>query len=220
MKFHKNMIRTFVDLPDRHSILIHSLIGCNMHCYGCHNYDEVVSKKHDDFFSEEDVIQQIIQNGFLFDAIIFSGGEFLLEKMESIINFLERIRTEFYGLVIINTNGTFPEKIKTLIQLKLIDGFHLDMKLPYHLLDINHDKDIFQAIMGYSPTKRRIEELLTSVEIVIKHNSPYSQIRTVKYPILDNEYFQEINYFVQMLNNKYHSQIVYRLNEFLDITHY
>lgn len=212
-------LKQLFQLPEHHSLFVHSLIGCNLHCFGCHNYEEVVSKKHEDFFSEEEMIQQIKQNGNFFDAMIFSGGEFLLEKKASIIRFLERVRIEFHGLVMINTNGTFPEKIETLIQLKLVDGFHLDMKLPYHILDIDQDKDTFQAIMDHIPTKSLLENLLTSLDIVIKHNSPYSQIRTVKYPILDHDYFEKIADFVKLLNKKHHSQVEYKLNEFLDVTY-
>ncbi|GBF11202.1 4Fe-4S cluster-binding domain-containing protein [Tepidibacillus sp. HK-1] len=219
MKFYKQVMRTFVDLPSHHSLLIHSLVGCNMHCFGCHNYDEIVAKKHEEFFTEEDMIQQIQLNGYFFDAIIFSGGEFLLEKIEPIINFLNRIRSIFHGLIIINTNGTFPDKMRTLINQKLVDGFHIDMKLPYHLLDINEDKEIFQAIMGIEPTQHFLEKLLTSIEIVIQQNSPYSQIRTVKYPILSDEFFEEIEYYIKTLNQNYHTQVEYRINEFLDISH-
>ncbi len=214
MKFYKNIIRTFNDLPNHSSLLIHSLIGCNLKCFGCHNYSEIVAKKHPNYYTEAEILKQIAQNGFMFDAVIFSGGEFLIEDLKSLERFLNNLRELFSGHIIINTNGTYPEKIEYLLNHKLVSGFHIDMKLPYHLLDPIKDQDIYQAILGVRLNKRLQEKILTSIEIVVKDNSPYSQIRTVKYPLLTNEFFRETQEYLYHLNLSYHSQVPYHLNDF------
>ncbi|OEG00345.1 radical SAM protein [Vulcanibacillus modesticaldus] len=215
MKFYKNLIRTFNDLPEYTSVLIHSLVGCNFYCYGCHNYGEIVAKKHSEFFTSEDIIEQIKLNGFLFNAIIFSGGEFLIEDFNSITKLLKELRVIFDGKIIINTNGSFPDKIKYLLEFQLVDGFHIDMKLPYHALDINKDQEIYKSIIGFKPSQRLINNMLSSIELIIENNSPISQVRTVKYPILDQDFFSEIESYIVQLNKKFNSNVTYKLNEFL-----
>lgn len=218
MKFYKNFIRTFKDLPNHHSLLIHSLVGCNFRCVGCHNYNELIENKdNQDYFIETDILNHLKLNGYLFDSIIFSGGEFLLEDIFSVSKFLGDIREIFNGTIIINTNGAFPNKINHLLNEKLIDGFHIDMKLPYHLLDIEEDKEIYQLILGVTPTQEYIAKLLSSIELIIKNNSQYSQVRTVKYPMLSQEYFTEIEKYINKLCKKYNSNVPYLLNDYFVI---
>lgn len=214
MRFYKNFIRSFRDLPNYHSLLIHSLAGCNFKCIGCHNYKELIENKdNQDYFEESDILAQLKLNGYLFDSIIFSGGEFLLEDLDSISQLLGDIRKIFDGIIIINTNGAFPNKIAHLLNEQLVDGFHIDMKLPYHLLVVEEDKDIYQTILGIIPTQDFIEKLLLSIKFTIKNNSPYSQVRTVKYPMLSQEYFTEIEKYISKLRRKYNSNVPYRLND-------
>lgn len=216
MRFYKNFIRSFRDLPNHHSLLIHSLAGCNFKCIGCHNYKELIENKDtQDYFEDSDIIDQLKLNGYLFDAIIFSGGEFLLEDLDSISQLLRDVRRFFNGIIIINTNGAFPNKIAHYLNEQLVDGFHIDMKLPYHLLSVEEDKDIYQTILGIKPTQDFIEKLLLSIEFTIKNNSPYSQVRTVKYPMLSQEYFTEIEKYISKLRRKYSSNVPYRLNDYL-----
>ncbi len=219
MKFYKNLIRSFNDLHGHHALLIHTLTGCNFHCYGCHNYEELVlNKDTQPYYYEDDIIEHIQFNGYFFDAIILSGGEFLLESLDQIIPFLFKVKSIFKGIIIINTNGTFPDKIKVLLDRNLVDGIHLDMKLPYHLLHLNNkdDQEVYKSVLGFIPTKLLVDRLITSVHLVIEHNSPYSQIRTVQYPILSMDFFNEIKYFVEALNKNYDTNVPYFVNEFME----
>lgn len=216
IKFYKNIIRSYIDLSDHISMLIHSISsGCNLKCFECFNYNDLIKNPPSEYYTEEDIYNIIKRQGFMFDAIILSGGEFLLENIENIIEFLNNIRYIYDGKIVIYTNGTNPEKVKTLLNKKLVDGFHVDMKLPFHLLDIEQDKEIFYKILGIQPSKKIIDKMLKTIEIVIKDNSPYSQIRTVRYPILTDDFFNEIKLYIDDLKRKYNSQIQYKLNDFI-----
>lgn len=215
LRFYKGLIRSFDEIPKHNSLIIHSLIGCNLKCFGCHNYDEIVTKKHKSFYTENEIINYINLNSFLFDAIIFSGGEFLMENVQKIETFLIKIRECFDGVVVINTNGTYPEKAEHLLDKALVDGLHVDMKLPYHILNPDENQEIYKGVIGISPNKKLIENILKTIEITIKHNSHYSQVRTVEYPILDDEFFKEIQNYINQLKRLYNSNIIYKLNEFV-----
>jgi pyruvate-formate lyase-activating enzyme len=205
MQFSKKIIRSFIDLPDHTSMIIYS-IGCNLRCYQCFVYDSLVTNPVD-ICDENYIIDQIKQNGFLFDSIIISGGEFLINKIEDIISFLQNIRLIFYGLIIVNTNGTYTDKLKQIKDLKLVDGIHLDIKLPPNTIN----KQI-TGVMEYN--------IAESISIVSKNNSEYSQFRTVKYPILNESIFIEIKEYVDQINIKNQSNIRWYLNEFLEGDHY
>lgn len=217
MKFYKKLTRVFDDLPYHTTLLIHSLVGCPMKCVGCHNYDEIIANTPKDYYTDDDIISHIEQNGFLFDAVMFSGGEFLLEGIDKISNLLLDVREIFEGKIIVNTNGMFPDKIDFLLRNSLVDGIHVDMKLPYHLLDVKEDKDIYRAIMGINPTKQIVDDLLNSIELVIKSDTTLSQVRTVKYPMLSDEFFKETELYVNELKTKYNSNVPYFQNEFMDV---
>ncbi|HDK7176523.1 TPA: radical SAM protein [Clostridium botulinum] len=216
MRFYKNIIRSYVDLPNNISMLIHSIsCGCNLKCYGCFNYNDLIVNPPNEYYTEEDILNIIRKQGFMFDAIIFSGGEFLLEDIKDIEDLLKNIKKEFTGKIIIYTNGTNPNKVEYLLNKKLVDGFHVDMKLPYHLLDVKKDKDIFKVIIGFIPTQNMINNILKTTNIIVKNGSKYNQIRTVRYPVLTDDYFKEIKLYIKQLEERYNKKIQYKLNEFI-----
>lgn len=213
IKFSKNIIRSFIDLPNKSSMMIHS-IGCNLKCYQCFNYEALVHNPLD-ICDEEYILNQIELNGFLFDAIIISGGEFLMNDIDNIITFIKNVRKVFQKIIIINTNGTFPDKIKSLYKLDIIDGFHTDMKLPYHLLNTDEDDELIKEIIGKTLSITDIGNILLSIENTVKYDKGYSQIRSVKYPMLDDSAFKENKTLIKNLNIKYSKNVKYIVNEFV-----
>ncbi len=214
LTFYPRFIRTFDDLPSHVSLLIHSWNGCNLRCLGCHNYDELIAKKPDNYLNAEQVISRLDGCAEIFDAVIFSGGEFLINELSEIEHFLKQVRRVFNGKTIIFTNGTFPCKMQSLMNNQLVDGFHIDMKLPFHGLNPKDDREVFQAILGLVPSVSTCQDILESVELVIRHNSSLSQVRTVKYPLLSDEYFEQIREYVIGLIEKYDSAVPYFLNPY------
>jgi pyruvate-formate lyase-activating enzyme len=214
LAFYPRFIRTFEDLPGHVSLLIHAWNGCNLRCFGCHNYDELIAKKPEGHLTAEQALERIASSGGLFDAVLFSGGEFLLNNGEEIESFLRRVRSVFSGKIIILTNGSYPRKMRRLLEHDWIDGVHLDLKLPFHLLDPEEDREVFKTVLGTVPSERFCRDILESVEIVIRHNSAYSQVRTVCYPMLSEEFFEHIASYINDLKLRFGSAVPYRLNPF------
>ncbi|ANY68968.1 radical SAM protein [Paenibacillus sp. BIHB 4019] len=216
LTFYPQFIRTFTDLPGHLSLLIHSWNGCNMRCYGCHNDAELIAQQPipHRLLTAEQTLERLSGSDGLFDAVLFSGGEFLLSSTAELESFLRRVRAIFNGKMIVMTNGTFPGKLQRLLDLALIDGIHIDMKLPFHLMDPKEDAEVFKAIIGVVPTERFCQDILASVEMVIRHNSRLSQVRTVRYPLLSEEFFVQIAAYVQQLKDKHNSLVPYCLNPY------
>jgi pyruvate-formate lyase-activating enzyme len=218
--FYKNTIRSYKDLPNKVSLIFHSInCSCNLKCFGCFNYKTIVQGDKSDYLNEEQVLDIINKTGYMYDVIIFSGGEFLLHDITEIEALLVKIKEIYNGSIVIYTNGILFNKIKYLTYKKLIDGFHIDMKLPYHLLepDLQEDQELMKAILGRVLNHEEISNILNSINLVIRENSPYSQIRTVRYPILPNEVFDEIKARIDCSNIVHGSNVPYYLNEYIDI---
>lgn len=217
MKFYDNFIRTFNDVPNHTTLLVHSLSGCPLQCFGCHNYDEIVANTPKEYKTRDDLLSYVNKSGFLFDAIMFSGGEFLIDDIQKVLDILIQTREVFPGKIIVTTSGMYPNKIQALYEDGLVDGIHIDMKLPYHALDVQADQAIFQDIMGIKPSDKMVQNLLTSIDKVIAHNAAVDQVRTVKYPILDEFFFTEIQQYIDARKTHYNSDVPYYLNDFLHV---
>jgi len=196
MRFLNRLIKSNVDYKGYTSLVIHSLEGCNLKCFGCHNYKELVETKHSKFYKDKDIINKIKLAGYMFDVLIFSGGEFLISDIKDIVKFLKKIRNEYKGIVIINTNGTFPDKIKTLIDLKLVEGFHMDVKYKFW-----EEDEMASKTLGVSHNYN--EKVFSSFRILKNSLLEHNLFRTVNYPYLSKKYIEDINTFMIKNNSKW-----------------
>lgn len=195
IKFYKDTTTTYTDIKNKTSLMLYSINGCNLKCYGCHVYDELITQIHDSFLSCEDVLDLIKSNGYLYDCIIFSGGEFLVNDIFEIEKLLKAVRLHYEGKIIINSNGTFPCKMKYILLNHLADGVYLDIK------GIIENEELYKVIgVNYN---QYIPSIKKSIDIVNDYNYGYSQFRTVKYPFVSEEYFKIIQEYIKDMNVEY-----------------
>lgn len=195
IRFYKDTTTTYTDVKNKTSLMLYSINGCNLKCYQCHVYDELIQTHHDTFLSSEQIIEMVKSNGYLYDCIIFSGGEFLINDIDEIKQLLKNTRLHYDGLIIINSNGTFPDKIEHILSNKLADGVYLDIK------GIVVNDELFDVI-GVDD-ESYVLNIKKSIEIANKYNNGHSQFRTVKYPFVSNEYFTNIKQYVKNMNIEY-----------------
>jgi pyruvate formate lyase activating enzyme len=112
---------TLIDFPDKTACIVW-LSGCNMRCSYCYNPDIVNGKGK---LSYDEVLDFLRKRVNLLDGVVLSGGECTLHK--SIIEFIRQIKA-LGMLVKIDTNGSNPEMLSTLIENKLIDYVSIDFK--------------------------------------------------------------------------------------------
>ncbi len=218
IKYYEKIIFSMSEIENHPVLLVHALTGCMFHCYKCFNYEELIEKKHEKFYTIDDVIHTIERQHHLVDFILFSGGEYLLAPIDSLIHDLEKVRSVTDRKIIIYTTGYELDKMKVLVERHLVDGFHIDMKLPYHLLTTD-DFELIEHTMGIKlKDLTLIQRLMDAIEFVIQSDTGYSQIRSVKYPFLDASAFDECKSFIDRLNHLYNKNIPYFANRFLDPT--
>ena len=95
-----------------------------MRCPFCHN-SSLVTGKCEESHSEEEVLAFLEKRQGLLDGVAVTGGEPLLQK--DIEQFLERVKALGYA-VKLDTNGSFPERLSSLIEKGLIDFIAMDIK--------------------------------------------------------------------------------------------
>lgn len=215
--YYPNIQFTFSEIKNTPVLLIHSLEGCIFHCFKCINYDELISKKHPHIIHIQEVIDTIRLQDGLFEQIVISGGEFLISPIEEIISDLHQIRNITDKPIIIYTTGFFLKKMKILHQKGLVNGFHIDMKLPYHLLQ-EEDKDLIHHTFGKDISIDQIHRMMEAIDYTISIDQGYSQIRSVKYPFLHQSAFDECRLHIHRLNEKHHKVTPYQTHSFIDLS--
>src|SRR5690625_5627460 len=77
MKLYNNFIRTFTDLPNHTTLLLHSLSGCPLKCFGCHNYDEIIANTPKEYKTIDELYDYLKKSGFLSIPVCFSADNFV-----------------------------------------------------------------------------------------------------------------------------------------------
>jgi len=163
---------SLLDYPDTISAIIWT-IGCNFRCPFCYNKDLVLGKVGS--MPEEEILSFLEKRKGLLEGIVISGGEPLMQK--DIVQFVEKVKKLRY-LIKIDTNGMYPEKLKELIDKKLVDYIAMDVKAPKKkydkLTDVKTDiKKIEKSIeiiknskLGYEFKTTFAPGLLTKEDII------------------------------------------------------
>ncbi len=112
---------TLLDYPDKTACILW-FAGCNMRCLYCYNPDIVLGKGK---ISDNEALKFISSRKGLLDGVVFSGGESTLHK--NIISLATEIK-KIGMLIKVDTNGSNPHMIKSLLQNQLVDYIALDFK--------------------------------------------------------------------------------------------
>lgn len=122
MEINGLMKLTTLDFPKRVACTVFTG-GCNMRCPFCHNASLV--KNNADIIPKEEFFKFLSNRKGLLDGVAVTGGEPLLQP--GIEDFLKEIKDMGF-LVKLDTNGTFPEKLKHIVNSGLCDYVAMDIK--------------------------------------------------------------------------------------------
>ena len=115
---------TLLDFPGRVACTVFTG-GCNFRCPFCHNASLVLSPNSVSGISEEDFFSFLSKRNGILDGVCITGGEPLLQK--DIVDFIRRIKNEGFA-VKLDTNGSFPDRLKAIVSENLIDYIAMDIK--------------------------------------------------------------------------------------------
>lgn len=146
--------------------------GCNLRCPFCHNGSIVCSPTGGEF-SEEEIFTYLKKRRGILDGLVVSGGEPMLQA--DLPDFLQKVKELGY-LVKLDTNGSFPEKLKEIIDKGLVD---------YAAMDIKNCKARYGETVG--KTMFDIMPILKSVELLKTGQLPFEFRTTLVRGLHDRE---------------------------------
>lgn len=116
---------TLLDFPEHVACTVFTL-GCNLRCPFCHNASLVVPERAlPDEMPEEAFFAFLENRKKVLDGVAITGGEPLLQP--DIVEFIRKIRDMGFA-VKLDTNGTLPRVLKTILDEHLVDYVAMDIK--------------------------------------------------------------------------------------------
>jgi len=156
---------SLLDYPNCISSIIWT-IDCNFRCPFCYNKNLVFGETTP--IPEEEVLSFLKKRKGLLEGLVITGGEPFLQ--EDIGDFTKKVKNLGY-LIKIDTNGMYPERLKELINNKLVDYVAVDIKAP---------KQKYSQLAGVKTDLSKLEQ---SIDI-IKNSAPNYEFRTTFVPDL------------------------------------
>ena len=146
--------------------LVIFMSGCPLTCRYCHNVellDDSTEKSFDEIKSE------IESSADFLDAVVISGGEPLMQT-DALIEIFSYVR-EIGLKTKLDTSGIYPDKIKQLLDLNLLDFVSLDVKTTF-----SKYRKITGSNVGFQVKK--------SMELINADENVHLEVRTTYVPTL------------------------------------
>lgn len=124
MRIHGFQKMTMLDFPGKVACTVFTA-GCNFRCPFCHNSPLVTKINAADEYRTEDIFAYLRQRRGILDGVAITGGEPLLT--DGVLDFMKRVKD--IGLAVkLDTNGSFPERLRKAVDLGLVDYVAMDVK--------------------------------------------------------------------------------------------
>lgn len=155
---------TLLDYPGKVACTVFTA-GCNFRCPFCHNASLVTHIQDGQEISQEEVFAFLKKRRGILDGVCVTGGEPLLHK--GIEELLRGIK-ELGFSVKLDTNGSFPDRLKGLVEEGLVD---------YIAMDIKNAKENYGRTVGIEDYD--VSDVARSVQYLLEGNVPYELRTTV-----------------------------------------
>lgn len=173
---------TLLDYPEKVACTVF-FAGCNFRCPFCHNASLVVNIPPVGEMTEEEFFSFLKKRQGILDGVCITGGEPLLQS--EIEEFIRKIKDLGYA-VKLDTNGSFPDKLKMLVEKGLVD---------YVAMDIKNCPDTYAVTAGVQTLD--IEAIQKSVAYLKERHVPYEFRTTVVKNYHTKEGFEKIGQWIQ-----------------------
>lgn len=160
---------SFIDYPNKIATVLFTG-GCNFRCPYCHNTSLV--KQEGELISEKEILTFLIGRRKFVDAVCITGGEPTLQP--NLYEFISEIKKEGF-FVKLDTNGTRPHLLTSLIEAALVDYVAMDIKAPIKK---------YSVVTGQRVDTSFIE---SSIEILLNSSIEYEFRTTVCKELLTKE---------------------------------
>ncbi len=155
---------TLLDYPGKMACTLFTA-GCNLRCPFCHNSRLVLNPQKQSEFSVDEILAFLKKRQGILDGVVISGGEPLLQN--DITDFIKQVKELGYS-VKLDTNGTFPEKLRELVESGLVD---------YVAMDVKNSPELYAETIGISSYD--ISKIKESINFLLEGTVDYEFRTTV-----------------------------------------
>jgi len=176
---------SLIDYPKKITCTLF-LHGCNFKCGFCHNPELVVEPLREEI-SEREIFDYLETRKKYLESVCITGGEPLMNLDKA---FLRKIKERGF-LIKIDTNGSFPERLKEIIDEKLVDFVAMDIKI---------SKDEYEKLVNSIVDINKIEK---SMKIISSSGIDYEFRTTVIENIHNKENMRKMaEWVVEVIGKK------------------
>lgn len=194
MKINHIIGTSFIDYPKEIAMVVFTK-GCNMTCPYCHNK---ALETDDTYHSERDVFAFLKKRKGLVDALVITGGEPTLQP--GLIEFCRKIKALDVKIKL-DSNGSNPKVLKTLVEEGLVD---------YIAMDFKTSPEKYYELSGIA--FERVSESIAIIQTLENY-----EFRTTLYPtILESDIACIVNY----IGSQHYYLQQYRPNSQFDMAPY
>ena len=176
------MKTTLLDYPGKVASTIFTG-GCNFRCPYCHNGDLVLNHTTMEPYSEEEIFSHLNKRKNTLNGVCITGGEPTLQT--ELPEFIRKVKS-LNLLIKLDTNGTNPAMLRSLLDEGLLD---------YVAMDIKHCKSKYNDVACMNPLD--LQSIEESVDILKNCNIDYEFRTTVTRELHKMEDFEEIGQWIE-----------------------
>lgn len=200
MLIHGLQKMTLLDFPGRVACTVF-LGGCDFRCPFCHNSD-LLDMNAEPVMDDAELLTFLKSRRGLLDGVAFTGGEPLLRQ--DLPDLFREVKALGFAIKL-DTNGTHPALLSSLIREGLVD---------YVAMDVKNSRERYAATVGrdrpgdsFADSLGRIEE---SIAVLLRGDVPYEFRTTVVREYHDDDSFRGIaemirgadRYFLQCFTDR------------------
>ena len=172
---------TLLDFPGKVSCTLFTK-GCNFLCPFCHNALLVTTPQDSPSYTEEEILAFLKKRQGILEGVCITGGEPLLYSLE---DFLTKVKALGYS-VKLDTNGSFPDKLKSLVEKQLVD---------YVAMDIKNSFAKYPLTSGVE--NLNLDNIKQSINFLLEGNVDYEFRTTVTNELHTIQDIEEISLFIK-----------------------
>ena len=179
---------SLVDWPGHVSTVLFTG-GCNFNCPYCHN-SALIDPEVEPAYLVGDVLKMLEQRKHLVDAVVISGGEPTIQPDLHV--FISKVKSMGFK-VKLDTNGSNPDVLKSLIEDNLLDYVAMDVK----------DTRSWYILYSNEYGIELIDKLETSINMLIFGDVPYEFRTTTARQLHNIATFEIIGRWIKGAENYY-----------------
>ena len=172
---------TLLDFPGKIACTVFTA-GCNLRCPFCHNA-LLVTEIDENYVSEEEFFNFLEGRKGRLDGVAITGGEPLLQK--DIEGFIAKIKAMGYA-VKLDSNGTFPDKLKAILNSGNVD---------YVAMDIKNSPEKYAATVATPDVD--LAAIRKSISVIMESGVDYEFRTTVTHEDFSDEDFHSIGRMIK-----------------------